>query len=124
MKNLVHAFKIETKIMIFGCASVHVLLNQMPKAIFKMIPVPSLLMHDSNQNCLVPILDRNRVSKSRPSENSLADFCTSALLLKALNLYSKKANFQAFSSAEVYKSAREFSHGLDFRLKLQIKLFT
>ena len=59
-------------------------------------------MHDSNQNCLVPILDRNIVSKSRPSENSLADFCTSALL-KALNLYSKKANFQAFSSAEVYK---------------------
>ena len=60
---------------------------------------------------------------SRPCENSLADFCTSALL-KALNLYYKKANFQAFSSAEVYKSAREFSHGLDFRLKLQIKLFT
>jgi hypothetical protein len=80
-------------------------------------------MHDSNQNCLVPILSRNRVSKSRPSENSLADFCTSALL-KALNLYSKKANFHAFSIAEVEKAAREFSHGLDFRLKLQIKLFT
>ena len=40
----VHAFKIETKILLFGCAitdkSVYVLLNQMPKAIFKMKPVP------------------------------------------------------------------------------------
>ena len=44
MKNLVHAFKIETKILLFGCAiidkSVYVLLNQMPKAIFTLIPVP------------------------------------------------------------------------------------
>ena len=44
MKNLVHAFKIETKTLLFGCAiidkSVYVPLNQMPKAIFKSIPVP------------------------------------------------------------------------------------
>ena len=53
--------------------------------------------------------------KSRPCENPLADFCTSALL-KALKIntgYSKKTDGQAFRSAEVQKSAREFSHGLD-----------
>ena len=43
------------------------------------------------------------------SENFLADFCTS-VLLKAL----KKTDGQAFRGAEVQKSAREFSHGLDF----------
>ena len=66
-------------------------------------------MHDSNQNCLVPILDRNRVSKLRPSESSLADFCTSALL-KALNLYSNKADFQAFSSGAEVQSPLENFH--------------
>ena len=51
--------------------------------------------------------------ETKSCENSLVDFCTSALL-KALRinlLYSKKA----FRSAEVWKSAREFSHGLSFR---------
>ena len=53
--------------------------------------------------------------KSRPCENSLADFCTSALLkgLKINLLYPKKANGRAFRSAEVQKSARELSDGLD-----------
>jgi hypothetical protein len=39
--------------------------------------------------------------------------------LKALKinlLYSKKADAQVFRSAKVQKPAREFSHGLDFRL--------
>ena len=37
---------------------------------------------------------------------------------EALNInliYPKKADDQAFKSAEVLKSAREFSHGLNFR---------
>ena len=53
--------------------------------------------------------------KSRPFENSLVDFCISALLkaLKINLLYPKKANGQAFRSAEVQKSARKFSHSLD-----------
>ena len=51
--------------------------------------------------------------KTIPCENSLVDFCTSALLkpLKINLLYSKKS----FRSAEVQKSAKEFSHGLNLR---------
>ena len=43
------------------------------------------------------------IVKSRPCENSLADFCTSALFkaLKINLLYSKKADGQAFRSAKV-----------------------
>ena len=53
--------------------------------------------------------------KSGPFENCLADFCRSALLkvLKINFLYPKKADGQTFKSAEVQKSTREFSHGLD-----------
>ena len=35
--------------------------------------------------------------------------------LKINILYSKKADGQAFRSAEMEKSARNFSHGLDFK---------
>ena len=48
----------------------------------------------------------------------VGDFCTSAHL-KALNLNLnalKKANGLAFGSAEVQKSTREFSNGLNFSL--------
>ena len=57
--------------------------------------------------------------KLRPSENSLADFCTSALMkaLKINLLYSKKVYGEAFWNAEVQKSAGEFSHGLDIKSK-------
>ena len=51
-------------------------------------------------------------------ENSVGDFCTSAHL-KALKLnlnVLKKANGLAFGSAEVQKSTREFSNGLNFSL--------
>ena len=53
--------------------------------------------------------------KSRPCENSLADFCIFALLkaLKINLIYSKKVDGQAFKSKEVQKSAREFSQGLN-----------
>ena len=54
--------------------------------------------------------------KSRPCENPLADFCTSALL-KALKIntgISKRTDGQAFRCAEVQKSARQFSNGLNF----------
>ena len=43
-------------------------------------------------------------------------------LLKALKVnlfYSKKANGNAFKSAEVQKSAEEISHGLDIRLPIE-----
>ena len=55
--------------------------------------------------------------RSGPFENYLAVFCTSALLeaLKINLLYLlRKANDQAFRSAKVLKSARNFSHGLEF----------
>ena len=57
-------------------------------------------------------------SVSRLCENSVGDFCTSAHL-KALKLNLnalKKANGLAFGSAEVQKSTREFSNGLNFSL--------
>ena len=52
---------------------------------------------------------------SGPFENCLANFCRSALLkaLKINFLYRKKADGQTLKSAEVQKSTREFSHGLD-----------
>ena len=53
--------------------------------------------------------------KSRPCENSLADFCNFALL-KALKInfpYPKITDRKAFRSAEVQMSGREFSHRLD-----------
>ena len=48
-------------------------------------------------------------------ENYLADFCTSTLLkaLKINLLYPNTKDGKPFRHAEVQKSAREFSHGLD-----------
>ena len=48
-------------------------------------------------------------------ENSLADFCTSTLLkaLKINLLYPNTKDGKAFRHAEVQRSARKFSHGLD-----------
>ena len=62
--------------------------------------------------------DYSKKTESRPCENSLVDFCNSALLkaLKINLLYPKKYRCSNFRSAKVRKSAREFSHGLDFRL--------
>ena len=59
--------------------------------------------------------------KSKPCENFVADFCTSALLkaLKATFFTLKKEDGQAFRSAEVQKSTSEFSHGLDLKHKTQ-----
>ena len=53
---------------------------------------------------------------SRPFQNSLAEFGISAIL-KAWSfafLEEKRLIFRAFRSAEVKKSARHFSYGLDF----------
>ena len=60
--------------------------------------------------------------KLRPSENSLADFCTFPLLKapKIKFLYAKKADSQAFRSEEVQKSARESLHGLDLKCITEI----
>ena len=58
-----------------------------------------------------------------PCENFLEDFYTSALL-KAIriNLFcSKKAGGQPFRIVELQKSAREFSHGLDFNDCYKVK---
>ena len=56
--------------------------------------------------------------KPRPSENSLADFCTSALLRAwpSAFLGQMRLIFGSIKSGEVQKSTREFSHGLDLSL--------
>ena len=52
------------------------------------------------------------IVKSRPCENSLADFCTSTRLnaLKMSLLYSKKADGKAFRSAEEVQNPLENFH--------------
>ena len=52
--------------------------------------------------------------RSRPCENSLANYCTSKSSKNKPPLSLNKADGQAFRSVEVQKSARNFSHGLDF----------
>ena len=62
---------------------------------------------------------------SRHCEHFPADFCASALL-KALKINSfnlKKADGQAFRSADVQKSGKEFSHGLNFRVFISAETF-
>ena len=56
--------------------------------------------------------------KSRPSENSLADFCTSALLRAwpSAFLGQMRLIFGSIKSGEVQKSARKFLPGLDISL--------
>jgi hypothetical protein len=69
------------------------------------------------------IVEHNTELKSRPCEKFLVEFCTSALL-KALkfNLLSlKKADGQTLRSAEVQKSALEFSRGLDLNLQIFVE---
>ena len=56
--------------------------------------------------------------KSRPCENYLVDFCTSAFLTtQKMNLLYSKKSMQMVKLSEEQKSAREFSHSLDFSQK-------
>ena len=50
---------------------------------------------------------------SRPCDNFLADFCTSAILKVSNSIALTKSDGQVFRRPEVQNFAEEFSHGLN-----------